>query len=670
MPLLQTQGPVSVRGYGENLKSGGPVYIEDVFSTWLYTGNDSTQTITNGIDLSTKGGMVWVKPRSGTYGTNPHRIFDTIRGGGRYIASNDTAAEVNSGTIVPSFTSSGFNLDSGTYNNSATTYASWSFEKQPKFFDIVTYTGTGANRTIAHNLGSVPGSIFVKRTDAVADWQVYHRSLANTQYMVLNSTALVATGATRWNSTTPTSTVFSLGTDTTVNASGGTYVAYIFAHDAGGFGNAGTDNVISCGSFTTTGSAISVNLGYEPQFLLCKKSSGIAGNWTLVDSMRGFQVDRSAATLHLAANLSLAESATGLFGPTSTGFTFDDGGSGETVIYIAIRRGPMKTPTVGTSVFGLNLRTGTGANVTVTGGQIADAVLIKNRFAILPSVGNLFAARLTGTGYIETSNTAAEVAADSTILQANPWDVMNGVKIGTTSLRTNNSTNTSNAGGLGNQFINYLFCRAPGFFDVVCYTGTGGARTVSHNLGVMPELIIIKNRSTAGFSSVVGANFNLSNCQEGSLNSSGGFTTYSYINQFTAQPTTTQFSLGAGSATNSNANNFISYLFATLPGISKVGSYTGTGALQTIDCGFTAGARFVLIKRTNSTGSWPVFDSARGIGDAAFDPCTLLNLNDPDIYSSDFLDQASTGFKVRAEPSGIGVSTNAVGGTYLFLAIA
>jgi hypothetical protein len=121
---------------------------------------------------------------------------------------------------------------------------------------VVTYTGTGVNRTVSHNLGSVPGCIIVKRTDTTGDWQVYHRAnTANpeTDYLVLNSTAATADSNTRWNDTAPTDAVFSLGTEATVNASGGTYVAYLFAHDAGGFGDDGEQNVISCGSLYWNG---------------------------------------------------------------------------------------------------------------------------------------------------------------------------------------------------------------------------------------------------------------------------------------------------------------------------------------------------------------------------------------------------------------------------------
>ncbi len=619
--------------------------IESVFSTWLYTGTGAVQGIGNGIDLAGKGGMVWIKGRSGTTG---HRLTDTTRGATKSLESNSNLAEFTEDTGLNFFTGTGFALSTDTdYNTNGATYTSWTFRETEKFFDVVTYTGTGANRTITHNLGSVPGCIIVKRTDTTGDWQVYHRSLANTEYLVLNSTAAKATGATRWNSTTPTSTVFSLGTDATVNASGGTYVAYLFAHDAGGFGDSGADSVISCGSFTTDGSGnATIDLGWEPQWVLVKSMTA-GENWLIYDNMRGW-VNGSNDQV-LSPSTSGAESSYEARHPLSTGFTFTNGSASTTYVYIAIRRGPMKTPTDATTVFGLRARSGTGANATVTGGQLADSVLIKNRGS---AVGDLFAARLTGTGYLDTSTAASEVSAGTTILQANPWDVMDGVKVGTTSTITNASSNT---------FINYLFRRAPGFFDVVAYTGTGVARTVSHNLGVAPELMIVKLRGILTNNWIIypnNANAYLQFTND-ALISSGALWN-------STAPTASVFSVATQSAVNSSGSTYIAYLFASCPGVSKVGSYTGTGTTLSVDCGFTAGARFVLIKRTDSTGDWYVWDTARGIV-SGNDSYLLLNSNAAEVTNTDFIDPLSSGFQISSTaPAAI----NASGGSFIYLAIA
>ena len=156
--------------------------VASVFSTFLYTGTGAAQTITNGIDLteggfdlSGEGGLVWVKSRGFT---RNHVLVDTERGVRRNLQSNTTAAEGSvSGDNVNAFYSNGFDAGpSGEVNASSEDYASWTFRKAPKFFDVVTYTGNGSARTISHNLGSVPGMIITKRLDGTSDWGVYHRS--------------------------------------------------------------------------------------------------------------------------------------------------------------------------------------------------------------------------------------------------------------------------------------------------------------------------------------------------------------------------------------------------------------------------------------------------------------------------------------------------------------
>jgi hypothetical protein len=652
MPLQATSGAASYDAFGGGVPVG-PNYIENVFSTWLYTGTGATQTITNSIDLSTKGGLVWIKGRSGA---TANKLTDTSRGVTKALITSSTAAQTTDTTGLTAFGTTGFTIGAdSSYNTSAATYVSWTLRKQPKFFDIVTYTGTGSAQAIAHNLGSVPGCIIVKCTNAGGstnfDWAVYHASQGSTKYLRLNTTATVATGSALWNNTDPTSTQFTVGSSTLTNTSGGEYVAYVFAHDAGGFGLTGTDNVISCSSFTTNGSGqATVSLGYEPQWLLVKRSNS-TGNWFLVDNMRGFTVTNSTQALY--ANLSDAEVAinTTYFQPNSTGFFVDTGGASQAYIYIAIRRGPMKVPTSGTSVFGLNARTGTGANATVTGGQTDDAVLIKNRGS---AVASLFSARLTATNYLVTSSTAAQVAAGVTILQANPWDVMDGVKVGTTSTITNASANT---------YINYLFKRAPSFMDVVCYTGTSVARTISHNLSVVPELMIVKDRSRLGTVWVTYA-ASQGNTKYADLSDPSAFATDTYWNN--TSPTSSVFSVSALTDVNSSGDTYVAYLFATCSDVSKVGSYTGNGTTQTIDCGLTAGARFVLIKRTDASGAWYIYDTARGMT-LLTDPYWLANTTAAEVATLGSVTTVATGFAVD---STILAAINVNAGTYLFLAIA
>jgi hypothetical protein len=644
MPLQATSGAASQDGFGGNGVPIIPNYIEEVFSTYLYTGTGASQTITNGIDLSTNGGLTWIKGRSDA---TSHRLTDTARGVTKSLASNSASSQLTESTGLTAFGTTGFTIGADTdYNTSASTYVSWTLRKQTKFFDIVTWSGDSVYpRTITHNLGSAAGCIITKNTTESSDWFTYHRSLGNFQAIRLNTTATPFVSSNNlWNST---STSFTLTADLGMNESASTYVAYIFAHDAGGFGLTGTDNVISCGSFTQSIGGF-VNLGFEPQWVLTKRTSGV-DDWRLFDNMRGMTMGDDSL---LNPNLSAAENNSAgndYLNPQPTGFTtigFDSG----THIYIAIRRGPMKVPTSGTSVFGPNATSGTGANTTVTGGQTDDAVIIRNRGA---TIGDLFASRLTGTGYLDTTSTAAEVAAGTTILQANPWDVMDGVKVGTTSTITNASSNT---------FINYLFKRAPSFMDVVCYTGTGSNTTVSHNLGVVPDLIIVKRRDAIEgwqvYSSV------MANTEYLLLNGTAAKATDATRWNSTT-PTSSVFSVGTSTTTNASAGTYIAYLFSTCAGVSKVGSYAGTGTTIQVDCGFTSGARFVMIRRIDGSGNWWIWDTARGIV-SGNDPYFKINNTDPEVANEDLLDPYSAGFEVSTG----GAFFNASGFTYLFLAIA
>jgi hypothetical protein len=382
-----------------------------------------------------------------------------------------------------------------------------------------------------------------------------------------------------------------------------------------------------------------------------------SGQWTVFDNMRAMPATVNTASYLFWSNAA-AESANenGPL-PTAVGVSLTGFAASETYIYIAIRRGPMKVPTLGTSVFGLSARTGTDANATVTGGQTDDAVLIKNRGS---AVASLFSSRLTGTGYLVTSSTAAEVAAGTTILQANPWDVMDGVKVGTTSTITNASANT---------YINYLFRRAPGFFDEVCYTGNGTAgRAVAHNLAAVPEFMIIKYRNDVQ-SWFVFHSFGTSIYRRQFLNltdSTGGSGDYSYGSGGMYQkPDATNFYLEAVNA-NQSGGTFVAYLFATVSGVSKVFSYTGNGSSQTINCGFTGGSRFVMIKRTDAAGDWYVWDSARGIV-AGNDPHLSLNSTAAEVTTDDSVDTDNTGFIVNQVSA---TDVNVTSATYIGLAIA
>jgi hypothetical protein len=648
MPLQATSGAASYDAFGGGA-AAVPQYIEDVFNTWLYTGTGASQTITNSIDLSTKGGLVWIKSRSATYN---HSLFDTARGATKAINSNLTTAQVTDANSLTAFNTTGFTLGSGNttgteVNTSSATFASWTFRKQPKFFDIVTYTGNGSARTIAHNLGSVPGCIIIKSPSANDDWFVYHRSIGATKALSLSSTEASFTSSA-WNNTTPTSSVFSLGSVTDTNTSGRSYIAYIYAHNAGGFGLTGTDNVISCGSFTTDGGGIaSVNLGYEPQWLMTKTTTTVQ-SWKIVDNMRAFVVTDKDSVLN--PNLSDAETVnTSVANPTATGFDFDSGPSDTTFIYIAIRRGPMKVPTVGTTVFAPVTYTGNNTTRTITTNFPVSQYFIFRRDAT--SVNNIAVFdRLRGYRLrLLSSGTGAE-SSDITFpyLDSNTGVVLQGGVF-----------NTS-----GESRGIWAFQRAPSFFDEVCYTGTGSAnQRVSHNLAAVPELIIVRGRTSGNgwytYVATLGRNNYLA------VNSTAAID--SNTNAWgTSNPTTTDFGID-NTWFGLDGVAVVAYLFATCAGVSKVGSYTGNGSTQTINCGFGAGgARFVLIKRTDATGDWYTYDTARGMTTLT-DPYLLLNSTAAEVATLGSVTTVSTGFALN---STILAAINVNGGNYIFLAIA
>jgi hypothetical protein len=631
--------------------------VDDVFSTYLYTGNGSTQTITNGIDLAGEGGLVWLKERSAA---DIHNLYDTNRGATYLLKSNDASDQTAIANSLTSFNANGFSL--GDYvraNESSQTYVSWTFRKAPKFFDVVTYTGTGVNRTVAHNLGSVPGMMIVKRTDLTVDWQVYHRAnTANpeTDYLVLNSTATTADSDTRWNDTLPTASVFSLGTEATVNASGGSYVAYLFAHDAGGFGESGTDNAVSCGSYTGTGASGNfVSLGYEPQWVMVKRAVGGTSHWYMLDTMRGivtggndprFQADQSDAEF----------TEQDLMSVTATGFELRTDGawniSGSTYIYLAIRR-PNKPPTSGTQVFA-PFSSSVTYPTTFSTNFVTDAVLTGLRNDINDKH---LTSRLTGGLYMNTNSTAIEDSISYTTFASNT-----------------SFTDSYWRSGFGFIQFAYGLRRAPGFFDVVCYTGTGANRTVAHNLTVAPELIIFKARSIGygwwtafGFNSPGFANEYSAMYLESNGGAIAGLNFFNYDgNYLRALPNASNIQFGSNGDINQSGITYVAYLFATLPGISKVGSYTGTGTTLQINCGFTTGARFVLIKATSTTGNWLVWDAARGII-SGNDPYLALNSTAAEVTNTDWVDPLASGFEL-SNVGGNLANTNAV--SYIFLAVA
>ena len=638
---------------------GDKNYIEDVFSTYLYTGTSAALTITNGIDLAGEGGLVWSKARSAT---QVHTLFDTERGATKSLFSNLTNGEITLGDALTGFTSSGYTLGADAsgpnINGSGTTYASWTFRKAPRFFDVVTWSGNSTSgRAIPHNLGTTPGMIIVKWYDGSQNWAVWHKDLTAGTFLLLNGTNSVVTNSNVFTTTSPTDSVFYVGADYATNGTSANYVAYLFAHDPLGPSEDGSDGLIACGSYTGNGSADGpeIDLGWEPQWVLLKNASA-GSNWLMYDVMRGLTVGTSNAGPDqlLQPHTSNAEYTDFHLSPNATGFKVRDTGgdtntSGQTFIYIAIRRGPMRAPTSGTEVYNTILRTGTSATASVTGVGFSPDLIISGARNANRTHG--FFTRLHGAGKYQISTAETGEYSNTTTLTS--FD-MDGYSVGSDTGAT--AINTSD------NLVSWNFKRTTNVYDTVVYTGTGSATTVSHNLGIAPELMIIKGRSTSFDRRWIVYTGTANKYMR--LNTTDSLYTDGTVFNNTS-PSATSFTVGTSGNTNASGETYIAHLFGTLSGISKVGSYTGNGTSQTIDCGFTSGARFVLIKKSSGTGDWWVFDTARGIV-SGNDPALNLNTTSGEDSNYDMIDPDGSGFIVTTA----GYDMNASGDTYIFLAIA
>ena len=264
----------------------------DYFNTKLYVGNGGTQSIT-GVGFAPD--WVWTKNRSTT---DSHELYDTVRGATKRLISHSTAAE-NTETYFSSFDSDGFTLTgNGNSNGNGNNIVAWCWDANgtgvsntagtitstvsantTSGFSIVSYTGTGATATVGHGLGSIPKMIIFKKRSGADNWVVYHSSVGNTAYLLLDQTSGSATSSGMFNNTSPTSSVFTVSTAGPNNGSGATFIAYCFAEVKG---------YSKFGSYTGNGSADGtfVYTGFKPAWLMIKSSSVGGTSWNIWDNKR------------------------------------------------------------------------------------------------------------------------------------------------------------------------------------------------------------------------------------------------------------------------------------------------------------------------------------------------------------------------------------------------
>ena len=331
---------------------------KDYFNTKLYTGNASTNAITG---VGFQPDFTWIKQRSAT---RSHMLFDAIRGATYRLSSDTNEANGQYSTSLTAFNTDGFTL--GAFNDvnaSSGTFASWNWKANGQGssntdgsinttytsanttsgFSISQYTGNSTNgATIGHGLGVAPKMVIVKSLSNTTAWMVYHASLGNGQEIYLNGTN-ASSASTTWNSTTPTSTVVSLGgaSGDGVNYSGD-YVAYCFAEKKG---------FSKFGSYTGNGSNSSppfVYTGFKPAFLMVKRTDASA-HWQMTDNKISFNGVGSYGSNFLSPSQSNAEGNGYGFMLHSNGFAFSGSdsasatvnASGGTYIYMAFAESPI-----------------------------------------------------------------------------------------------------------------------------------------------------------------------------------------------------------------------------------------------------------------------------------------------------------------------------------------
>jgi hypothetical protein len=338
----------------------------DYFNTKLYAGNATNAHQITGVGFQSD--FTWLKARSGSQATQPNWLFDVVRGALKPLVSNGNEAEVTETGSLQSWQSDGFTLGlNNEINGSSSEFVSWNWKAGTSFtndasgtgigsidstgsvntdagFSIVSYTGTGSNGTLKHGLSTAPAMIIYKNRAIARNWVVYHQFLGTAAYIYLNLTNASDTGGagSYFNGTSPTSSVFSLGSDADVNGNGNTHIAYCFAEKKG---------YSKFGSYTGNGNADGtfVYTGFKPAFCLVKRSTTSGENWIIVDNKRdSFNPQDSS----IYPNLSNAEDADGAdyFDFYSNGMKVrtTNGGtntSGATYIYMAFAEQPFVTST-------------------------------------------------------------------------------------------------------------------------------------------------------------------------------------------------------------------------------------------------------------------------------------------------------------------------------------
>ena len=659
-----------------------PVFLEDVFRSDYYTGNTAVSS-GYGPNLADEGGMTWTKCTSATQYWS---LRDTARGANLWMSCADSHSNQTGNGSYAFLTTGQTSGTDGVNGDSNQQFTSCSFRKAKGFFDVVSYTGNSTNRTIAHNLGCVPGAIVVKKTNGVGNWIFGHKDVNGgsnpwNYNMRFNATDAQSANNTMWNDTAPTASSFSVGTSADVNETGGEYIAYLWASgdaDSQVFGREGEEqHIIKCGTYTGNSGSQSINVGFRPDWWIIKSiDSGGTTDWMWQDKFITGNVTKSGYGDNDRLYLSTNAGKTGLMrmAPMSgglnnnvKGFNIESEGTnyntnGNRYIYIAVRSPDKWVCRDGsTGVDGENgvasqyftMSQGNSSSYSPPGCFPANFAPDVMYFREYVSSDNTYMAtrdmKTQSDGYTWPMNTTTSA---STGVSSNAWYSSKGMH------RNYNS-----------QYQAWMWKKGPGM-TYVWYEGTNSNATIYHDLGAVPEMMIFKalNRSDEnplwhhGLNNGVNAKYYMvkTNSRNAQFDSRGDWipNTASGLD-----PTWNYFKVGTGSPVNANSSMNVVSLYRSVPGISKVGYYQGNSSGLTITTGFQP--RYMWLKRTNANDSrFYYLDTLRGWG--AGDDEWLEFSAQAGQQGWNFGAPTSTGFTLTGGNS----HTNATGNNYIYYAHA
>ena len=634
-------------------------YVDDVFSTYVYEGTGASKTITNGIDLSASGGgLVWVKNRQAGWN---HTWIDTVRGTNKAIYCDGTFAEVTHTTALTSFNNNGFTVGDSDYTNKDDdNQVAYTFKKQAGFFDCVKYSGNdGTAFNVSHSLGVKPGAVLIKGIDETSAWYWWSKGMATAnKYLKFDEKGEIQTGTSYALGANLTSTTFEVPTGGQVNGSSDKeYIAYLWADGdesaAQIFGENGDKPIIKMGYYDGTGDTpLELDLGFQAQWLLIKRfDAGEAEHWFILDSMRGWGDEADNQTKFLKPDQSSGESQESTnfkTTPTPTGFRIEGGrsdynGAGGDYIYMAIRNpdGYVGKEKTATELFAMDAGAGSSTIPNFDSGFIVD-------FALDRQINNTAswdtAARLIQGFYLATDTTGATGTWAPNNFDSNVgWNSHSG-----------NDSNTQS----------WMWRNWKGF-ECQSYVGVSSNGTRAHNMNNTPEMIWVKNRDEADGWAVYHKDLG-TYPQDKYLRLDTDSNVIS-SSQWYLPPTSTHWYTAIGGLNNVDGERYLAMLFASVSGISKVGTYSGSSSDVTLNLGFTP--RFFLTKGKSGTNAtyWTMWDSLRGItGGGSATPRMFLNDSQAETTTNDNVSTTSTGITIETGP----YYQNASGYEYIYYAHA